>query len=85
LRTVPTPNQSVHRLRDEAHGEHAVGEDVAHARGLGEGRVLVDGIEVAGGAGVAGKLDLLYGRLHERRHLTPDLDVFRVNLGVLHD
>jgi hypothetical protein len=61
-----------------------VGEDVAHARGLREGGVLMYGVEVAGGAGIAGELDLLYGRLHERRHLTPDLDVFRVDLGVLH-
>src|SRR5712692_9250070 len=30
------------RLGDEAHGEHAVGEDVTHAGGLGEGRILVD-------------------------------------------
>jgi len=61
-----------------------VSEDVAHARGLGEGRVLVDGIEVTRGARVARELDLLDGRLHERRHLGSDLHVLRVDLGVLH-
>src|SRR6266508_4123447 len=29
------------RLSDEAHGEHAVGEDIAHAGGFGEGRITV--------------------------------------------
>src|SRR5262245_34425317 len=78
------PEPLRHRLGHEAHGEHAVGEDVAHARGLGESRVLVDGIEVARGARVARELDLLDGRLHEGRHLGSNLHVLCVDLGVLH-
>ena len=73
-----------HGLGDEAHGEHAVGEDVAHACRLGEGRVLVDRVEVAGGAGVAGELDLLDRPLGQRRHLGADLHVLVVDRGVFH-
>src|SRR5204862_7623450 len=72
------------RLRDDAHREHAVGEHAAHARGLRELVVLVDGVEVAGGAGVARELDLLDGALDERRQLVAHVDVLRVDLSVFH-
>src|SRR6267378_3723440 len=72
------------RLRDEAHRQHAVGEHAAHARRLRELVVLVDGVEVAGGAGVAGELDLLDGTLDERWQLVADVDVLRVDLRVFH-
>ena len=61
-----------------------MGEDVTHAGRLGEGRVLVDGVEVARGAGIAGELDLLHGRLDQRRHLRADLDILGIDLRVLH-
>src|SRR5262244_4259164 len=73
-----------HGLADEAHREHAVGEDAAHPGRAGELGVLMDGVEVAGGAGVACELDLLDRPLDERRQLVADVDVVEVDLRVLH-
>src|SRR5262249_42332990 len=72
------------RLADPAHRQHAVGEDPAHAGCARELLVLVDGVEVEGGAGVARELNLLEWALDERRQHVADLDVLEVDPGVLH-
>src|SRR5439155_1241917 len=48
-------------LRDEAHREHAVRKDAAHAGRPRERLVLMDRVEVPGGAGVARELDAKVG------------------------
>ena len=78
------PRPVRHGLADEAHREHPVREDTAHAGGPGELVVLVDRVEVAGRARVAGELDLLDRPLDERRELVAHLDVVEVDPGVLH-
>src|SRR5947208_3181105 len=71
-------------LRDEAHREHAVRKDAAHAGRPRERLVLMDRVEVPGGAGVARELDLLDRALDERWELVADRDVLEGDLRVFH-
>src|SRR5439155_21252251 len=71
-------------LADPANRQHAVGEHAAHAGRAGELVVLVDGIEVERGAGVARELDLLERSLDERRQGVAELHLLEVDPRVLH-
>src|SRR5207245_3776950 len=71
-------------LRDEAHREHAVRKDAAHAGRPRERLVLMNRVEVPGGAGVARELDLLDRALDEPWELVADRDVLEGDLRVSH-
>src|SRR5207253_1345707 len=71
-------------LRDEAHREHAVPKDAAHAGRPRERLVLMNRVEVPGGAGVARELDLLDRALDERWQLVAERDVLDGDLRVAH-
>src|SRR3989442_12625596 len=71
-------------LGDEAHREHAVGENATHASRPGELALLVDRVEGTAGAGETRELDLLDRTLDERWQLVADLDVLKIDFRVLH-
>src|SRR2546422_1646178 len=71
-------------LRDEANREHAVRKDAAHAGRPRERLVLMNRVEVPGGAGVARELDLLDRALDEPWELVADRDVLDGVLRVSH-
>src|SRR5436190_758773 len=73
-----------HALADESRGQHAVAEDARVARGARELLVGVDGVEVAGGAGVAHQIHAREALHHEGRDLAPLPHVLEKDDSPLH-